>query len=151
MYLALIISILLLTQVTPVVTVTTDRGWYSPGDQVTIEISAAGFNSGEQLWLYVDKPDGHNLYFAELPADGDTVVVRLPQDAPDGTYTVTVTWDHRYIETGFIVETQPIPEFPFPLVVLFVAFTIAFAAISWRKASASAKTIATHTGAYRVC
>jgi hypothetical protein len=148
----LILIVLAMTALAnPTVTVTTDRGWYSLGDQVTIRISTTGFASSDWLWLYVDKPDGHSLYFTELPARGGTFVVMLPTDAPDGTYTVTVTWDHRYVQTGFIVESQPIPEFPFTPLVLTIAVAVAFATISWRKASASAKTIATHTGAYRVC
>jgi hypothetical protein len=68
--------------------------------------------------------------------------VRLPQDEPDGPYTVTVTWDHRYVETGFVVESQLVPEFPFAFLVLILALAIASAAISWRKASLSAETIA---------
>ena len=51
---------------------------------------------------------------------------------------VIVTWDHRYVETEFIVEGQPIPEFPSPLVVFFVAFAIANLAISRWKTSISA-------------
>jgi hypothetical protein len=145
-----IVLLLMVTQVGPTVTVSTDRGFYSPGDQVVIRVSATGFDENDTLWLYVDKPDGRNLYFGELPANGDTVVVRLPQDAPDGTYTVTVTWDHRYIETGFIVETQPIPEFPFPLVVLFVAFTIAALTLARRKASARTSAPANDSGARRI-
>jgi hypothetical protein len=146
----LIISILLLTQVTPAVTVTTDRGWYSPGDQVTIRISTTGFASSDRLWLYVDKPDGHSLYFTELAARGGTFVVMLPTDAPDGTYTVTVTWDHRYVQTGFIVESQPVPEFPLAPLVLMFALAIAFAALSRRKASASAPALASHPRTYGV-
>ena len=150
MYLALIISILLLTQVSPAVTVTTDRGWYSPGEQVTIRISTTGFASSDRLWLYVDKPDGHSLYFTELPARGGTFVVMLPTDAPDGTYTVTVTWDHRYVQTGFIVESQPVPEFPLAPLVLMFALAIAFAALSRRKASVSAQALASHPRTYGV-
>lgn len=131
-----IVLLVMVAQVGPTVTVSTDRGFYSPGDQVVIRVSATGMALNDRLWLYVDMPDGHNLYFTELLSNGDTVVVPLPQDAPDGTYTVTVTWDHRYVETGFIVESQPIPEFPFTPLVLTIAVAVAFAAISWRKASA---------------
>jgi hypothetical protein len=131
-----IVLLVMVAQVGPTVTVSTDRGFYSPGDQVVIRVSATGFDENETLWLYVDKPDGRNLYFGELPANGDTVVVMLPQDAPDGSYTVTVTWDHRYVQTGFVVESQPIPEFPFTPLVLTIAVAVAFATISWRKASA---------------
>jgi len=139
-----IVLLLMVAQVGTTVTVSTDRGFYSLGDQVVIRVSATGFDENETLWLYVDKPDGRNLYFGELPANGDIVVVMLPQDAPDGSYTVTVTWDHRYVETGFVVESQPIPEFPFAPLVLIFAFAIAFATVSWRKASARAQTSASH-------
>jgi len=145
-----IVLLLMVAQVGTTVTVSTDRSFYSPGDQVAICVSATGFDENETLWLYVDKPDGRNLYFGELPANGDTVVVRLPQDAPDGTYTVTVTWDHRYVETGFVVESQPIPEFPFAPLVLIFAFAIAFATVSWRKASARTSAPANDSGARRI-
>jgi hypothetical protein len=136
----LLIAVLLMTQATPTVTVATDQGWYSPGDQVTVQVTARGMPWNETLWLYVDEPDGRNLYFAELPANGGTINLTLPQDAADGSYTVTIMWDHRYVQTGFIVQSQPIPEFPFPLVVLLLAVATAVAAISWRKTGASAET-----------
>jgi hypothetical protein len=135
----------MVAQVGPTVTLSTDRGFYRPGDQVLIRVSATNMALNDSLWLYVDMPDGHNLYFAELLANGGTVVVPLPRDAPDGTYTVTVTWDHRYVETGFIVESQPIPEFPFTPLVLTIAVALAFTAISWRKASSRASALASHS------
>jgi len=144
MYAALLILALSLLQISPTVAVATDRTWYSPSDEVRIQVSTTGMPANQTLWLYVDKPDGRNLYFGELPANGDTVVVMLPQDAPDGTYTVTVTWDHRHVQTGFIVESQPIPEFPFAPLVLIFAFAIAYAAILGRKASARAQASASH-------
>jgi hypothetical protein len=150
-WLALLISILLLRQVGPAVTVSLDRGWYSPGDQLVITVSATGMAANETLWLYVDKPDGHNLYFAELRANDGTVVLTLPPDAPDGTYTITVTWGHQYIETGFIVETQPIPEFPSTPLVFFVAIAVAFGALFRWKASASAQAPTLDSRAYVVC
>ena len=145
-----LILLLALAQTSPQVAVMTDRGWYAPGEQVQITVSVTGFDENETLWLYVDKPDGHNLYFAELSAHGGTFVVTLTQDAPEGSYAVTVMWDHRYVQTGFIVESQPVPEFPFPLAVLLVAFTVATLAISRRKASASAPSLASHPRTYGV-
>lgn len=147
----LLIALVMVAQVSPTVTVSTDRGWYSPGDQVTIHISTTSMALNDTLWLYVDKPNGHNLFFTELSAGGGIVIVALPQDAPDGTYTITVAWDHRYVQTGFVVESQPIPEFPVAPLVFLVAIASAFAAISWRKASASAKTPASDTRACLVC
>jgi uncharacterized protein YceK len=137
----LLVALIVVAQVSPCVTVSTDRGWYSPGEQVIVRVSTTGFISSERLWLYVDKPDGYNLYFTELPACGDIIAVTLPQDAPDGTYTVTVTWDHRYVETGFIVESQPVPEFPFSFLVLILALAVASTALSRRKARARSMTL----------
>jgi hypothetical protein len=98
------------------------------------------------VWFYVDKPDGHNLYFAfenVTLAHATGFVFTLPQDAPEGNYTVTVTQDHSiYVQTTFIVAGQPIPEFPFTFVVFFVAFAIATLAISRRKTGACAETAA---------
>lgn len=146
-----LVILVMVAQVSPTVAVSTDRAWYSPGEQVTIHVSTTGFASSERLWFYVDKPDGHNLYFTELSSRGGTIVLKLSEDASDGSYMVTVTWDHHYIQTGFIVQSQPIPEFPFPLAVLLVAFTIAFATLSRRKTSTSAKTATSHPRAYIVC
>jgi len=147
----LLVALVMVAQVSPTVTVSTDKGWYSPGEQVIVRISTTGFVSSERLWLYVDKPDGHNLYFTELSACGDTIIVTLPQDAPDGPYTVTVTWDHRYVETGFVVESQPVPEFPFAFLVLILAIAVASTSISRRKASAGAETIAFDPRAHMLC
>ncbi len=147
----LLVALVMIAQVNPSVTVSTDKGWYSPGEQVIVRVSTTGFVSSERLWLYVDKPDGHNLYFTELSACGDTIIVTLPQDAPDGPYTVTVTWDHRYVETGFVVESQPVPEFPFTFLVLILALAVASTAISRRKASTGAETIALHPRAHMLC
>ena len=101
----LLVVMLALMQTVPQVIVTTDRASYSPGDSVRITVTSAGLEN-DTLWLYVDKPDLHNLYFTELAAPGGVFVVVLPQDAPDGNYTVTVTWDHQVSETSFIVMTQ---------------------------------------------
>jgi hypothetical protein len=101
------------------------------------------------FWVYVDGPDGHNVYFSHLNAtfaSAFNFVFTLPHDAPEGNYTVTVTHGHSiYIQTTFIVEIQPIPEFPFPLAVLLVAFTIATLAISRGKASPRASTSTAHS------
>jgi hypothetical protein len=114
-------------QVTPTVTVMTDRGFYSPGDQVIITVTATG-TEGSYLWLSVNKPDGHNLYYSRVT--NATVIIQLPLDAPNGTYAVMVAWSHRYVETGFVVQSQPIPEFPFaPIMFLFI-IVVALASVS---------------------
>ena len=102
-----LILMLALAQTGPQVTVTTDRSSYAPGDQVQITVCASGLgNDTLSLWLYVDKPDLHNLYFAELPISGGVVDVSLPEDAPGGLYTVSVTWGHQIVETSFTVVIQ---------------------------------------------
>jgi len=130
MYAALLILALSLLQISPTVTVATGRTWYSPGDEVTILVSTTGMPENQTLWLYVDGPDGRNWYFDHLSANGTTLALVLPADAQDGTYTVTVTWDHRYVQTGFIVESQPVPEFPLAPLVLILALAIAILAAS---------------------
>jgi hypothetical protein len=130
----ILVALLLVAQV-PTVTVTTDRICYAPGDEVQVIVQLShGWTLSGMMWFYIDKPDGHNLYFtyANLSfASATGFVFTLPQDAPEGNYTVTVTHDHDiYIQTTFIVEAQPVPEFPFPLAVLLVAFTVATLAIS---------------------
>jgi len=144
MYASLLILALSLLQISPTVAVATDRTWYSPGDEVTIQVSTTGMPENQTLWLYVDKPDLRNWYFGQLPANGTIVTLVLPADAQDGTYTVTVTWDHRYVQTGFIVEGQPIPEFPLAPLVLIFATAIAFLALPRRQASARSEALATH-------
>jgi len=103
-----LILILALAQTAPQVTVTTDQSSYAPGDRVTITVSASGLDANEtlSLWLYVDKPNLHNLYFTELPINGDAILVDLPQDAMVGNYSVAVTWDHQIAETSFMVVMQ---------------------------------------------
>jgi len=150
MYAALLIMALSLLQISPTVTVATDRTWYMPGDEVTILVSSTGMPQDQTLWLSVDKPDLLNLYFTELPASGRLVNVTLPVDTQDGLYTVTVTWDHRYVQTGFIVESQPIPEFSFAPVVLLLAVTAALATLSRRKAGARTSAPANDSGARRI-
>jgi hypothetical protein len=144
-YPTLFVMVLLVIAQVPTVTVMTDRGFYAPGDQVRIQVTASGLQDNETLWLYIDKPDRHNLNYTELPACGGTFNVTLPQDAPEGSYTVTVMWDHRYVETGFIVETRPIPEFPVTPLVLMIAIAIATLAILGRQASSPAKTPAAYS------
>jgi hypothetical protein len=92
-------------QTGPQVTVTTDRGIYHPGEQVRITVAATGLTN-DTLWLWVDKPNLHNLYNLELPSTGGVALVELPQDAMAGNYSVAVTWDHQITETSFMVIVQ---------------------------------------------
>jgi len=138
----------------PTVTVSTDRGSYRPGESVTIQIQVAMTENPTNmtwLWLYIDKPDGHNALFMQLDPVNQTIVWNIPVNATQGAYTVTVMWSHRYAETGFTVEGQPIPEFPFAPLVLMVATAIAFLAVSWRKASARSETLAPRPRACLLC
>lgn len=151
MYASLLILALSLLQISPTVAVATDRTWYSPGDEVTILISTTGMPENETVWLYVDGPDGRNWYFGQVPASGTTLGLVLPADAQDGTYMVTVTWDHTYVQTGFIVESQPIPEFPFTPVVLLLAIAATLTTLSRWKTSTGAQAPTVDSGAHRIC
>ena len=146
-----ILAALLLIAQAPAVTVTTDRVCYAPGDQVQVIVHLSdGWALTGMVWFYIDKPDGHNLYFtyANLSfANATGFAFALPQDAPEGNYTVTVTHDHDiYVQTTFIVETEPVPELPptWTPLVLLIALTVATIAISRRQASASAPSLASH-------
>jgi len=109
----LMVLLLLSSQVAPTVAVSTDRTWYAPSEQVIVHISIDGpvgnwSDPPVWVWLYIDGPDLRNVYFLqlwfnELPCD---VGWEIPTDALEGTYTVTVTWDHQVSETSFIVMTQ---------------------------------------------
>jgi hypothetical protein len=143
-----LVALLVIAQAAPIVTVSVDKGWYSPGESVTIQIQVVMIENPTNmswLWLYIDKPDGHNAYFAQLNATNQTVLWNIPLDAPQGAYTVTLTWDHRYSQTGFTVEGEPIPEFPFAPMVLILAAAIAILALPRREASARSETLAAHS------
>lgn len=152
---ALLILALLFAQAGPVITVSVDRGSYSLGEQATITIHVNAVDdialNSTWLWLYIDKPDGRNAFFAQLDAVNQTVVWNIPTNATEGTYTVTVTWDHHSAQTGFTVTAQPIPEFPFAFAVLIVAFTVAVSALSWRKTSARPGVAADDSRTHSVC
>jgi len=149
LWFTLFLAALLLSQSGPVIGITVDNPFPNPGDTITITICTClapqGWN--DSLWLSIDSPDGHNLYYQELGAGDLTARIpyKIPQDALGGLYTVTVTWDHQYVQTGFTVDAQPIPEFPFPLVVFLVAIAAATLAISRRQATARSKTLAAHS------
>jgi len=140
---ALLLTVLLVAQASPLVSVTTERTWYAPGESVKIKITVHGIDA-PYVWLYIDRPDGRNAFFTELPPRSQTLAWNIPFDAPQGTYTVTLTWNHRYIQTGFTVEGEPIPEFPLAPLVLIVATAFAVLALSRRQASARPETLATH-------
>ena len=99
----------------------------------------AALQEEQSLELYIDGPDGRNVYHADLQLSDlpTTIAYTIPEDSPGGLYTVTVTWDHQYVRTGFTVAGQPVPESPFPFAVMLFAFTVAILAVSRRKASAS--------------
>jgi len=146
MHPVILIILLAVAQASPavMVTVSTDRGWYSQGESVTIQIQVVMTENPTNmtwLWLYIDQPDGHNAFFAQLEAVNQTITWKIPPDAAQGAYTVIVTWDHRYSQTGFIVEGQPIPEFPLAPLVLIVAAAIAFLTLPRRQASARSETL----------
>lgn len=152
MWLTLFLAALLLSQTGPVVGVTVDNPFPNPGDTITITVCACSPTRNQSLELYIDGPDGRNVYHADLqPSDlPATIAYTIPEDTPGGLYTVTVTWDHQYVQTGFTVAGQPVPESPFPFAVMLFAFTVAILALSRRKASASAPSIVSHPRTYGV-
>jgi hypothetical protein len=148
-WLTLFLAALLLSQAGPVIGVTVDNPFPNPGDTVSITVCACLMPQAwnDSLELSIDGPDARNVYHtglesADLPA---TIVWTVPTDSPGGLYTVTVTWDHQYIETGFAVMGQPVPESPIAQLVFFVAIAFATLALSRRKASARAQTPAPHS------
>ena len=149
MWPVILIALLACTGAGPSVSVTVDSAFYSSGEKVVVEVCACWVPENYTdlpLSVYIDGPDGRNqlfmdLTFSQLPV---TIAWDIPENATAGDYTVTVTWDHHYVQTGFIVEGQPIPEFPFPLVVFLVAIASAYAAVSRWKTSARPEALATH-------
>lgn len=135
MWLTLLLAALLLSQTGPVVGVTVDNPFPNPGDTITITVCACSPAENQSLELYIDRPDGRNVYHADLQISDlpATIVYTIPEDSPGGLYTVTVTWDHQYVQTGFTVAGQPVPESPFPLAVMLLAFTVATLATFRRK------------------
>jgi hypothetical protein len=127
-----------------------DSTFHIPGEKVVVEVCACWVPENYTdlpLSVYIDGPDGRNQFFLDLTFNQLPVTIAwdIPENATTGQYTITVTWDHHYLQTGFIVEAQPIPEFPFPLLVFLVAFTVASAAVARRKASASPETPSAHS------
>jgi uncharacterized protein YfaS (alpha-2-macroglobulin family) len=104
--------------------VRTDSAQYLPGDWVTGYILLP-CPCSEPLEFYVDKPDGRNLAFGifENLTARMNFQFRLPEDAPYGNYTITITMDHTYAQTWFMVVSwiYPVPEFSGVAVVIFSA------------------------------
>ena len=152
MWLTLFLAALLLSQTGPVVGVTVDDPFPNLGDRITITVCACSRAENQSLELYIDRPDGRNVYHADLQLSDlpTTIAYTIPEDTPGGLYTVTVAWDHQYVQTGFTVAGQPVPESPFPFAVMLLAFTVAILAISRRKASASAPSLGSHPRTYGV-
>jgi hypothetical protein len=153
-WLTLFLAALLLSQAGPVIGVTVDNPFPNPGDTVSITVCVCLMPQAwnDSLELSIDGPDARNIYHADLQsADLPTTIVwRVPTDSPGGLYTVTVTWDHQYIETGFTVMGHPVPESPIAQMVFFIAIAAATLAISRRKASTSAPALASHPRTYTV-
>lgn len=153
MWLSVFLSLLLLTQTNPAIGITVDNPFPNPGDTITITVCACSPAENQNLGLYIDRPDGRNVYHTDLQSTDlpTAIAYTIPEDSPGGLYTVTVTWDHQYVQTGFTVAGQPVPEFPFPFAVMLLAFTIATLTISRRKASARSTTLAPHPRAHVLC
>ena len=146
MWLTLFLAALLVSQTNPVVGISVDNPFPDPGDTVTIAVCACGPAENQNLELYIDSPDGRSVYHADLQLSDlpSTIAYTIPDDASGGLYTVTVTWDHQYVQTGFTVAGQPVPESPIAQLVFFVAIAFATLALSRRKASARAQASASH-------
>ena len=153
MWLTLFLAALLLSQTGLVVGVTVDNPFPNPGDTITITVCACSPAENQSLEIYIDRPDGRNVYHADLQLSElpTTIAYTIPEESPGGLYTVTVTWNHQYVQTGFTVAGQPVPESPFPFAVMLFAFTVATLAISRRKASARSTTLDPHPRAHLLC
>jgi hypothetical protein len=131
-----------------------DNPFPNPGDTVAITVCVCLMPKGwnDSLELSIDGPDLRNVYHTDLQHSDlpTTIAYTIPADSPGGLYTVTVTWDHQYVQTGFTVAGQPVPESPIAQLVFFIAIAFATLALSRRKASASAQALASHPRTYGV-
>jgi hypothetical protein len=148
---AAIIILLILTGITqpPQVLLATDQPAYAPGDSVTVIIQIQGFLNGAELWIYVDEPNLVNFnstWFDAAANSAFTWIISLPENAQQGKWVVTATWEHRQAQTSFIVTSQQgaIPEFPLTFLVLIVACATATCTLHWRKAGSGSKAVATN-------
>jgi hypothetical protein len=113
----LLIALLLMTQVsTPCVGLAIDNAFPNLGDAVTITICACSITEDPSTPVYfaIDGPDGRNVQHLDLTFNDLPIQIpwTIPVDSLSGLYTVTVTWDHQYVQTGFSVLGNPVPEFP---------------------------------------
>jgi hypothetical protein len=152
-WLTLFLAALLVSQTNPAIGISLDNPFPNPGDTVTVTVCACRRAGNQNLELYIDGPDGRNVYHADLQLSDlpTTITYTIPEDAPGGLYTVTVTWDHQYVQTGFTVAGQPVPEFAFPFAVMLFAFTVAPLAISWWKTGARSQAPTAHPRARVLC
>jgi hypothetical protein len=114
----LLIALLLLTQTSaPCVGLAVDNAFPNPGDTVTITICACSITEDPSTPVYfaIDGPDGHNVQHLDLTFNDLSIQIpwTIPLDSPGGLYTVMVTWDHQYVQTGFTVLGTPVPEVPY--------------------------------------
>jgi uncharacterized protein YfaS (alpha-2-macroglobulin family) len=122
--LLLVLTLLASPRQAAALTVATDQAQYLPGDWVTGYVTLP-CPCSEPLMFYVDKPDGRNLAFGifENLTARMNFRFRLPEDAPYGNYTITITIDHEYAQTWFLVSKYfgPVPEFSGLALVTFSA------------------------------
>jgi len=125
----ILVALLAALQASPVITVTTDRPRYFPGEQVIVHVAVARSLEADRIWVYIDRPDNYNFRYAYLPPSGGDVVFILPADAMLGTWMITVTWNHEYVRITFEVSSFSVPEFSTAFLVLLLAFTAAILAV----------------------
>jgi hypothetical protein len=122
--------------ISPSATVMLDRNAYLPGERVTIYITVyqpSDVWRNKILWLYIDGPDLRNVLFLQLEAADQTILWDIPADAAEGNYTVTLTWDHSYVQTGFsVVSVSAVPEFSMPVIAFMVCLSLV---VVFRKAA----------------
>jgi hypothetical protein len=114
----ILLALLLLTQTpAPAIGISVDNPFPNPGDTITITVCACKMPQDQTMSLYfaIDRPDGHNVQYRDLTFNDLPIEIpwTIPLDSPGGLYTVTVTWDHQYVETGFTVMGNPVPEVPY--------------------------------------
>lgn len=123
------------------VTITTDSQNYYPGDQVFVNVTVLqpGGVNADAIWVFVNQPNNVSNYFQMLPPTGGQVNFTLAMDAPYGNYTLVAEWNYPaglYVRTWFTVTNLPVPEFPYTIVAIFIAFPAVLSVLYWKAPAA---------------
>jgi hypothetical protein len=84
---------------------------YYPGQFVTVTILVHQSLNTSMIWLYVDQPNGLSFLYTPLHPSSQNFSFTLPNNALEGEWKITVTWDHSMAQTSFTVTAVPISEF----------------------------------------